>query len=72
MPATPRAAAGWVVAGPGEPFEDLLHRFRRTVEAAGVLRDYRRKQRFVPAHEERREKVRGSRRRSLQVRAATP
>ena len=42
-----------VDARPGEPFDALLRRFTRGVEAGGILRDYRRTLRFKPAHEER-------------------
>ena len=52
----------FVTALPGEDFERLLRRFKRGVEASGILRDYRRKQRFVPAHEERRDKIRAAKR----------
>ena len=48
-----------VQARPGEPFEELCRRFKRGLEASGLLREYLRKQRFIPAHEERREKIRG-------------
>ena len=41
-------------------FEELFRRFKRGIEAAGILRDYRRKQRFKPAHEERRDKIRAA------------
>jgi len=30
------------------------------MEASGILREYRRKQRFKPAHEERRDKIRNA------------
>ena len=48
----------YVVAREGEPFEELYRRFKRGMEASGVLREYRRKQRFTPAHELRRDKIR--------------
>ncbi len=32
-----------VNARPGETFEELFRRFKRAVEAGGILRDYRRK-----------------------------
>ena len=41
----------------GESFEELFRRFKRAMEASGVLRDFRRKQRFKPAHKERRDKI---------------
>ena len=49
----------FVRAREGEAFEELYRRFKRGLEASGLLREYRRKQRFIPAHEERREKIRG-------------
>jgi ribosomal protein S21 len=49
-----------VNARPGEPFEELYRRFKRSIEASGILREYRRKQRFIPAHEERRDKIRAA------------
>ena len=51
-----------VDARPGESFEELFRRFKRAIEASGVLRDFRRKQRFKPAHEERRDKIRAAQR----------
>ena len=51
-----------VSARPGESFEDLFCRFKRAMEAAGIIRDYRRKQRFKPAHEARRDKIRAAQR----------
>jgi ribosomal protein S21 len=50
----------YVTAREGEPFEELYRRFKRGLEASGVLREYRRKQRFKPAHEERRDKIRAA------------
>ena len=47
----------------GETFEELFRRFKRGVETSGILREYRRKQRFTPAHEERRAKIRAAQRR---------
>ena len=49
-----------VDARPGEAFEELYRRFKRAMEAGGILRDYRRTLRFKPAHEERRDKIRGA------------
>jgi ribosomal protein S21 len=46
----------------GETFEELFRRFKRGVEASGVLREYRRQRRFKPAHEERRDKIRAAQR----------
>ena len=48
----------YVTARPGEPFEELYRRFKRGMENSGILREYRRKQRFVPEHELRRDKIR--------------
>ena len=50
----------FVQAREGEPFEELYRRFKRGIEASGLLREYRRKQRFIPAHEERRDKIRNA------------
>ena len=52
----------------GESFEELFRRFKRAVEGGGILRDYRRKQRFKPAHEERRDKIRAAQRRKKRQR----
>jgi ribosomal protein S21 len=54
----------YVIAREYEPFEELYRRFKRGMEQSGILRDYRRKQRFQPAHEARREKIRRALRRS--------
>jgi hypothetical protein len=40
----------------------MLTRFRRGVEASGLLRDYRCHQRFTPAHEFRLQKIRAAQR----------
>jgi len=47
----------YVTAREGEPFEELYRRFKRGMEASGILREYRRKQRFTPNHELRRQKI---------------
>ncbi len=47
----------FVTARPGEPFEELYRRFKRGMEASGIIREYRRKQRFEPNHELRRRKI---------------
>ena len=47
----------FVTARPGEPFEELYRRFKRGMEGSGILREYRRKQRFEPNHELRRMKI---------------
>jgi ribosomal protein S21 len=41
----------YVTAREGEPFEELYRRFKRGIEASGLLREYRQKQRFKPNHE---------------------
>ncbi len=47
----------YVNAREGEPFEELYRRFKRGMEGSGILREYRRKQRFTPNHELRRLKI---------------
>ncbi len=47
----------------GESFEELFRRFKRGVENAGILREYKRKQSFTPSSELRREKARAAARR---------
>ena len=47
----------FVKAREGEPFEELYRRFKRGMEGSGILREYRRKQRFTPNHELRRQKI---------------
>ena len=42
----------FVNACPGELFEELYRRFKPGMEGSGILQEYRRKQRFWPAHEE--------------------
>ena len=54
----------FVVARPGEPFEELYRRFKRGMEASGILRECRRRRHFVPNHERRREKIRRALRRA--------
>ena len=44
----------------GESFEELMRRFTRAVQASGLLREVRRRERFIPAHEKRREKIRSA------------
>ena len=58
----------FVIARDGEPFEELYRRFKRGMEASGILREYRRKQRFVPAHEERRMKIQAAARKLRRAR----
>jgi len=65
-PAAPGLASEadvFVIAMPGENFEDMFARFRRGVQKAGITSEVRRRQRFVPAHERRREALRRARRR---------
>ena len=62
----------FVNAREGESFEELYRRFKRGIEASGILREYRRKQRFKPAHEERRDKIRAARRKLLRSRSKRP
>ena len=50
----------YVTAREGESFEELYRRFKRGIETSGLLREYRKKQRFKPAHEERRDKIRAA------------
>jgi ribosomal protein S21 len=59
----------YVIAREGEPFEELYRRFKRGLEASGVLREYRRKQRFQPAHDERRDKIRAAARKKRRASA---
>ena len=58
-----------VTARPGEPFEELYRRFKRGIEGSGLLREYRRKQRFTPNHELRRDKIRKAARNAKRARA---
>ena len=58
----------FVKAREGEPFEELWRRFKRGMENSGILRDYRKKQRFTPAHEERRQKIRAANRKRARAR----
>jgi ribosomal protein S21 len=54
----------------GETFAQLMLRFKRGVEAGGVLREARRKARFTPRHELEREKRRRARQRTKRAREA--
>ena len=58
-----------VSARDGESFEELFRRFKRGMEASGILREYRRKQRFKPAHEVRRDKIRAAARKLRRARS---
>jgi ribosomal protein S21 len=62
----------YVQAREGEPFEELYRRFKRGIEASVLLREYRRKQRFIPAHEGRRDKIRAAARKLRRARAKRP
>ena len=53
----------------GEPFEELYRRFKRGMEASGILREYRRTQRFTPNHELRRQKIQKAARNKRRARA---
>ena len=59
----------YVTARPGEPFEELYRRFKRGMEGSGILREYRRKQRFTPNHELRRQKIQKAARNGKRARA---
>jgi ribosomal protein S21 len=59
----------YVTARAGEPYEELYRRFKRGIEAAGLLREYRQKQRFKPNHELRRDKIRAAARKLKRARA---
>ena len=52
-----------VEAREGEPFDQLLRRFKTGIDKAGILREYKRKQRFKSAGEMRREKAKAAARR---------
>ena len=52
-----------VRARDGETFDQLLRRFKLGVERSGLLREYKRKQRFKPKSEVRRDKARAAARR---------
>ncbi len=52
-----------VMAHDGESFDQLLRRFKSGIEKAGILREYKRKQRFKSAGELWREKMQAAARR---------
>ena len=60
----------YVTAREGESFEELYRRFKRGIEASGLLREYRQKQRFKPTHEVRRDKIRAAQRKLRKARRA--
>ncbi|MGA8475816.1 MAG: 30S ribosomal protein S21 [Candidatus Cybelea sp.] len=47
----------------GEPIDLLLKRFKKVVDKAGIIREYRARQRFVPAPQRRHTKAQQARRR---------
>lgn len=53
-----------------EHFEELYRRFKRGLEQSGILREYRRRQRFIPKHERRLEKRRKAERRKRRAEAS--
>ena len=59
----------FVKAREGETFEELYRRFKRGMEQSGILREYRRKQRFTPNHEDRRQKIRNAARKAKRARS---
>ena len=59
----------YVTLREGEPFEELNRRFKRGMEASGILREYRRKQRFTPNHELRRQQIQKAARNRNKARA---
>jgi ribosomal protein S21 len=59
----------FVNAREGELFEELWRRFKRGIEAPGLLRECRQKERFEPAHEVRRDKIRSAARKLTRARA---
>ncbi len=60
----------YVTGRDGESSEELYRRFKRGIEASGLLREYRQKQRFKPAHEVRRDKIRAAARKLRKARRA--
>ena len=58
----------YVTIREGEPFEELYRRFKRGMEGSGILREYRKKQHFEPAHELRRQKIRAAARKARRAR----
>jgi small subunit ribosomal protein S21 len=53
----------FVVAREDEPFDLLYRRFKRAMEASGVLREFRRRQRFVSEAQKRKLKSKAAARR---------
>ncbi len=57
----------------GETFDQLLRRFKTGIDRAGILREFRRRQRFRTEGELRREKAKAAaRRRRKRVRTPRP
>jgi ribosomal protein S21 len=60
-----QARSTTVYLEPGESVEWALRRLKKAMDAAGILRDYRARQRFTPKSEQRRDKsLRARKRRS--------
>ncbi len=55
-----------VIARENENFEDLLHRFKRGIMKAGLLKDMKSKRHFISKSELRREKMRAAERKRRQ------
>ncbi len=55
-----------VVAKENESFEDLLHRFKRGIMKAGLLKDMKSKRHFISRSELKREKMRVAERKRRQ------
>jgi ribosomal protein S21 len=64
-----RASGSAAPANDAESFEEVFRRFKRGIEAAGVLRDYRRKQRSKPTPKRLRDSNRAGRRERQQAQA---
>ncbi|SRR6266542_412667 len=58
----------YVTAGPNESFDQLLRRFKQGLEKSGILREFRRRQRFRSESELRRDKEKAAARRRLRHR----
>jgi ribosomal protein S21 len=58
----------YVIAREYETFEEMFRRFKQGMERSGILREFRRKQRFIPAHEQRLQKLRAAKRRARKAR----
>jgi small subunit ribosomal protein S21 len=62
-----------VIVREGEHFEKALKRFKKKVEAAGILKDLRRREHFLKPSVRKKEKVRSAEKRSRRsaIRSAT-